>query len=74
MDTITLKVDGMTCGNCVKHITEAFEALDEIAEVMVTLDTEATSEVFLTLNDEITDAKIAEIIDDEGYILVHIER
>ncbi len=74
MDTITLKVDGMTCGNCVKHVTEAFEALDEVAEVMVTLDPEATSEVLLTLNDEITDAKIAEIIDEEGYILVLVER
>ena len=74
MDTITLTVDGMTCGNCVKHVTDAFEALDEVAEVMVMLDPEATSEVLLTMNDEISDARIAEIIDEEGYDLVHIER
>lgn len=74
MDTITLKVDGLTCDNCVNHVTTAFEARPEVAEVMVTLVTGGTSSVVLTLNDDITDATVAEVVDDEGYTLVGVER
>lgn len=74
MDTITLKVDGLTCGNCVNHVTTAFEDRPEVAEVMVTLVKDGTSSVVLTLNDEIADDTVAEVIDEEGYTLVGVER
>ena len=38
MDTITLKVDGMTCGNCVNHVTEEVSEVEGVANVTVTLE------------------------------------
>lgn len=74
MSTINIKVDGLTCGNCVNHVTTAFEARPEVAEVMVTLESGGTSDVVLTLNEEISDEVIAEVIDEEGYTLVGVQR
>ena len=65
MDTITLKVDGMTCGNCVKHVGEALDAHVPGAKhdvdlagktVTVTFDPHAT-----------TPAAIAQALDEAGY-------
>lgn len=72
--TLTLKVDGMTCGHCVHHVTTDLTALGEIAEVMVTLEPGATSSVLVTLNDDISDEELAETIDEAGYTLVGVER
>ena len=36
--TITLKVEGMTCGHCVKAVTAAIQAKDPDATVVVDLD------------------------------------
>lgn len=72
--SITLKVDGMTCGHCVMHVTKDLTALDEVAEVMVTLEAGGTSDVLVTLNDDITDEELAETIDEAGYALVGVER
>lgn len=74
MNTTTVNVDGLTCNNCVGHVTTAFEARPEVAEVMVTLVSGGTSKVLLTLNSEISDETIAEVIDEEGYTLVGVER
>ena len=35
--TITLKVEGMTCGHCVKTVTAAIQAKDPDAKVVVDL-------------------------------------
>ena len=35
---ITLEVSGMTCGSCVRHVTEALAALDGVAQVDVRLE------------------------------------
>ena len=51
--TLTLKVDGMTCGHCVKHVSTDLAELPEVAEVMVTLNAGGTSDVVVTLNDVI---------------------
>ncbi len=37
MTTITLRVDGMTCGHCVQHVTEALEAVAGVSSVKVSL-------------------------------------
>ncbi|SNU01080.1 Copper chaperone CopZ [Ruaniaceae bacterium KH17] len=74
MATINLKVDGLTCNNCVGHVTTAFEARPEVANVMVTLESGGTSDVVLTLNTDIADETIAELIDEEGYTLVGVQR
>jgi copper chaperone len=37
MNTVTLKVDGMTCAHCVKAVTTAIQAQDPRARVQVDL-------------------------------------
>ncbi|NLI19069.1 MAG: heavy-metal-associated domain-containing protein [Actinomycetales bacterium] len=71
---ITLKVAGMTCAHCVHHVSSDLSALDEVAEVMVTLNAGGTSDVLVTLNEDIPDEKLAETIDEAGYRLVGVER
>lgn len=72
--SLTLKVDGMTCAHCVQHVSSDLGELPEIAEVMVTLKNGEPSDVVVTLNDEITDEKLRETIDEAGYTLVGVER
>ena len=54
-------VTGMTCGNCVKHVTEEVEGIDGVTEVQIQLDgglMALTSEQALDL--EIVKAAVAE--------------
>lgn len=37
MNTIDLEVQGMTCGACVKHVTQALQALPGVSDVEVDL-------------------------------------
>ncbi|MGM0385260.1 MAG: heavy-metal-associated domain-containing protein [Actinomycetota bacterium] len=74
IQSLTLKVDGMTCAHCVKHVSGDLAELPEIAEVMVTLNAGGTSDVVVTLNDDVKDEKLAEVIDEAGYTLVGVDR
>ena len=38
METIQFKVDGMSCGGCVKGVTAALSAVDGVGEVKVELE------------------------------------
>lgn len=37
MNTQVFRVSGMTCGNCVRHVTQALDALPGVEEVTVDL-------------------------------------
>ncbi|HQR85427.1 MAG: copper-binding protein [Burkholderiales bacterium 35-55-47] len=37
MNSLELKVEGMTCGSCVKHVKQALEAVPGVAHVEVDL-------------------------------------
>ena len=39
MEKVTLKVDGMTCGGCVKSVTKVLEPIAGVSSVNVTLQT-----------------------------------
>jgi copper chaperone len=38
METTTIKVDGMSCGGCVKSVTGVLTALDGVAKAEVSLE------------------------------------
>jgi copper chaperone len=38
METVTLKVNGMTCGGCVASVTRVLHALPGVGEVVVALE------------------------------------
>lgn len=37
METITLKVEGMTCGGCVNSVTKVLKPIPGVSDVLVTL-------------------------------------
>ena len=58
----TLNVENMTCGHCVRAITQAITDLDPKAEVTVDLETKQVDvESTLELN------KILLVLDEEGF-------
>lgn len=63
MSEINLNVSGMTCGSCVKHVTNTLKVLDGVGDVNVDL---ATGKVKVTRTADKSDDLIAALIED-GY-------
>lgn len=69
MITKTINVEGMTCNNCVKHVTRALEGLPGAVDVSVSLD---DKKAVATVPEAVTDEQITAAIVDEGYEVVSI--
>ncbi|KSW15088.1 heavy-metal-associated domain-containing protein [Cellulomonas sp. B6] len=67
MATTTFRVDGMTCGNCVKHVTEELTALPGVTDVAVELVTGGASPVTVTSDAPLDDATVAAAVEEAGY-------
>lgn len=63
--TIALKVEGMTCGHCVKAVTKAVKARDPGAEVQVDLPAHLVTAQTMLSRDE-----LAAAVTGEGYKVV----
>lgn len=63
MNEINLNVSGMTCGSCVKHVTNTLKALDGVGDVKIDL---ATGKVMVTRTTDKTVDLIAALIEG-GY-------
>lgn len=61
----TVKIEGMMCQNCVKHVTKALAALDPAVEVSL----ESNSAV---LSADVADEAIKAAVADAGYEVVGI--
>ncbi|WP_221796047.1 heavy-metal-associated domain-containing protein [Oceanobacter mangrovi] len=57
-----LKVEGMTCGGCVKSVTAIIKELDEAADVQVSLETG-----LVETNAKTSVEAVAEALDDAGF-------
>ncbi len=65
MDTMVLKVGGMSCGGCVKSVTSVLEALPGVAKADVSL---ANGEAVVTYEAEkISRERMVQVIDDAGF-------
>jgi copper chaperone len=58
-------VQGMTCGHCVKAVTQAVQLLDSAAAVSVELDSGK-----VVINSDVPRERLVEAIRDEGYSVV----
>ncbi|MBD8069274.1 copper chaperone CopZ [Bacillus sp. PS06] len=65
MKTVTLNVQGMSCGHCVKAVEGSVGQLEGVNEVNVKLD-EALVEVAFN-ESKVSLDKIKETIEDQGY-------
>ena len=59
------KVQGMTCGHCVKAVTQAVQLLDNAAAVSVELDSGK-----VVINSTVPRERLVEAIREEGYTVV----
>ncbi|MBC2857286.1 heavy metal translocating P-type ATPase [Cetobacterium sp. 2A] len=62
-------IDGMSCGNCVKHVKNEFASLPEVVSIEVDLPGK-----FAVIEGNISDEKIKKTVEDAGYVVVKIEK
>ena len=65
MATVTLNIDGMTCGGCVKSVTKVLNGLDGVRSATVSLENKNAQVEF----DEgkIQIAQLVEAVEDAGF-------
>ncbi|HHW36925.1 MAG TPA: copper chaperone CopZ [Bacillales bacterium] len=68
MQNVTLNVQGMSCGHCVKAVEGSVGQLEGVSQVTVKL---AEKQVEITFNEsQVTLETIKETIEDQGYDVV----
>jgi len=65
MEKVTLNVEGMSCGHCVKAVEGSVGGLNGVSTVKVDLENKKVDVEFN--QDEVTVDVIKETIDDQGY-------
>lgn len=70
MTTATYAVRGMTCGHCVKSVTEELQQIDGVTAVDVDLQAGGTSTVTVTSDTEVDEQTVREAVDEAGYEVV----
>lgn len=70
MSITTLSINGMTCDNCVKHLTEELTALSGVTDVAVNLVPDGTSTATVTAAAPVGAEALAGAVDEAGYTLV----
>ena len=64
MKTITLNIEGMHCGGCVKSVTQVLTELDGVQSADVQLEGKANSTVD---ENRVNVAQLIEVIEDAGF-------
>jgi len=65
METVTLKVEGMTCGGCVASVTRVLKATPGVGDAVVRLDTRSATVTFDPARTSVPALKSA--VEDAGY-------
>jgi len=65
METLTLKVGGMTCGGCVNSVTNVLRALPGVEKAEVDLDKAAATVTFDAA--KLTRANMVDAVESAGY-------
>ncbi|MEY9909348.1 copper ion binding protein [Catenulispora sp. MAP12-49] len=68
LTTAVYTVSGMTCGHCVKSVTEEVGAIDGVQKVDVVLE---TGQVTVTSAAPLPAEAVQAAVDEAGYTLVH---
>ena len=73
--TTVLKVSGLTCSNCVRHVSVELEAVEDVKNVSVILNKGGVSDVMVVSDVHLDDQALADAVDEAGnYTLEAIER
>ncbi len=68
--TKTMKINGMMCGHCEARVKKTLEALEQVAEAVVSHE---AGTAVLTLSAEISNDELKKVIEDQDYEVVSIE-
>lgn len=63
----TVNVSGMTCGHCVRSVTEELAELEGVESVDVDLVAGGVSPVVVTSTRELTEDELREAVEEAGY-------
>ncbi len=66
----TLSIEGMTCHNCVRHVTEALEGVDGVSDVNVNLE---EKNVELTAAESVSDEALKSAVKEAGYKVTSVD-
>ena len=66
-ETKTFSITGMTCDNCVHHVTEAIKGVAGVTAVEVSLSGKSA-----TVEGEFDAGKVVEAVEEEGYEAVPV--
>lgn len=67
--TVTYAVTGLTCQNCVNHVTEEVTEIDGVQDVAVELNVGGASTVTVQSAAPLALADVAAAIEEAGYVL-----
>jgi mercuric ion binding protein len=70
---INVKVSGMVCSMCAQGIKKKFSQIDAVKEINVNLDNKFV-QIQTKDGQDVSDAKINELIKEAGYNVANIER
>ncbi len=62
-------IEGMSCGNCVRHVKEALREIPGVGNVLVNLQ---EKNAIVEVNGQVTDISLKEAIEEVGYIVMGI--
>ena len=65
MNTITLKIEGMSCGHCVKGIETVLKGLNGVQSASVSLENK-NAEIYFD-EQKVTPEQMIQVIEEEGY-------
>lgn len=65
-----LFIEGMVCGNCVKHVHKALTELAEVQEAVVELESKTAK---VSLDSSVSDDALKAAVEDAGYTLVSVQ-
>ena len=71
--SITLKIDGMTCGHCVASVTEELNEVPGVSNVEVVLAAGGTSTATITANAPLENKVLEAAVTEAGYTLVSVD-
>jgi copper chaperone len=71
MKTINMEVEGMKCGSCVNKITSHFKGLQNIEDIIVSLENKT---VTITAEDEVSNMKMRNDISELGFTVLSIKK
>jgi copper chaperone CopZ len=64
MTTMTKAIEGMSCGNCVRHVTEAIQGVPGVKSVDVSLEGKSAT---IKFDGQVDEVVLRRAVEDAGY-------